>query len=79
MKTKLINASLEHYRAHVIKHKVNIDVLLENPTAIHEHSDIMEAIEKEAEAMAHYEDLIEVLLKFYPQETKDFNFHDYDY
>ena len=39
--------------------------MLENPTAIPNHSDIMDAIEKELEEMAKYDDLLEMLNKYF--------------
>ena len=65
MKKLLIEASKEHFRAHITKHRMNIEVMLNNPTAIHEHSDIMEAIEKEAGYIAEYMDKLEVMEKFF--------------
>jgi hypothetical protein len=65
MRQQLIEASKEHFRAHIIKHRMNIEVMLNNPTAIHEHSDIMEAIEKEAGHIAEYMDKLEVMEKYF--------------
>jgi hypothetical protein len=41
MRQQLIEASKEHFRSHINKHRMNIEVMLNNPTAIHEHNDIM--------------------------------------
>jgi hypothetical protein len=65
MRQQLIDASKEHFRAHITKHQMNIEVILNNPTAIHEHSDIMEAIEKEAGYIAEYMDKLEVMEKYF--------------
>ena len=65
MRQQLIVASKEHFRAHIAKHRMNIEVMLNNPTAIHEHSDIMEAIEKEAGYIAEYMDKLEVMEKYF--------------
>ena len=65
MKQRLIEASKEHFRSHINKHRMNIEVMLNNPTAIHEHSDIMEAIEKEAAYIAEYMDKLEVMEKYF--------------
>ena len=46
---------------------MNIEVMLNNPTAIHEHSDIMEAIEKEAGYIAEYMDKLEVMEKYFSE------------
>ena len=61
----LIEASIKHFKAHIAKHKVNIDVLMENGVGVAEHPDIMETIEKELAIMAEYEDKLAVLKKYF--------------
>ena len=56
MRTDLINASKLHFKAHIEKHRVNIENLLENPRGVAEHPDIMDTIEKELEIIAEYDD-----------------------
>lgn len=65
MRDQLINASEIHFKAHIEKHRVNIETMLRNPIAIPEHTDIMEAIEKELEIIAEYDDKLEVLNKYF--------------
>ena len=65
MRSKLLQASKLHFEAHVEKHRINVETMLENPTAIPNHSDIMDAIEKELEEMAKYEDHLEMLNKYF--------------
>ncbi len=65
MRKQIIEASKQHFLAHIEKHRINIEVMLENPTAIHDHSDIMDAIEKEAAIIAEYMDKLEVMEKFF--------------
>jgi hypothetical protein len=67
MRTQLIQASKQHYQAHIEKHRINVEVMLNNPTAIHDHSDIMEAIEKEVAYIAEYMDKLEVLEKYFKE------------
>ena len=67
MRQQLIEASKEHFRAHITKHRMNIEVMLNNPTAIQEHADIMEAIEKEAGYIAEYMDKLEVMEKYFSE------------
>jgi len=61
MRKQLIEASKQHYLAHIAKHRINVEVILNNPTAIHDHSDIMDAIEKEVSQIAEYIDKLEVM------------------
>lgn len=65
MRDKIIEAAYNHAKAHVEKHKMNVEVYLTNPAGIGEHSDIMEAIETELEEMAKYEDHMEILDKYF--------------
>jgi hypothetical protein len=65
MREQLINASRQHYLAHIEKHRINVEVVLNNPTAIAEHSDIMDAIEKEIAQIAEYMDKLEVLERYF--------------
>jgi len=61
----LIEASMKYFEAQIAKHKVNIDVLMENGVGVAEHSDMMETIEKELAIMAEYEDKLAVLKKHF--------------
>jgi hypothetical protein len=67
MRKQLIEASKEHYRSHITKHRMNVEVILANPTAIHDHSDIMDAIEKEVAQIAEYMDKLEVMEKYFKE------------
>lgn len=68
MREDLIRASQLHFKAHIQKHKVNVENLLENSVGVAEHPDIMDSIEKELEIMAEYEDKLEILNKYFPIE-----------
>lgn len=67
MRQQLIAASKLHYQAHIEKHRINVEVMLANPTAIHDHSDIMDAIEKEVAQIAEYMDKLEVMEKYFKE------------
>jgi hypothetical protein len=67
MRKQLINASRQHYLAHIEKHRINVEVILNNPMAIHDHSDIMDAIEKEVSQIAEYMGKVEVLEKYFKE------------
>ena len=68
MREDLIKASQLHFKAHIQKHKVNVENLLENSVGVAEHSDIMDSVEKELAIMAEYEDKLEILNKYFPVE-----------
>ena len=65
MRTDLIKASELHFKAHIEKHRINIENLLEKGVGVAEHPDIMETIEKELEIMAEYDDKLSVLCKYF--------------
>ena len=66
MREDLIKASRLHFKAHIEKHKVNVENLMENSVGVGEHPDIMDTIEKELGIMAEYEDKLEMLNKYFP-------------
>ena len=68
MREDLIRASQLHFKAHIQKHKINVENLLENSVGVAEHPDIMDSVEKELEIMAEYEDKLEILNKYFPVE-----------
>ena len=61
----LVKASQKQFEAQIEKHRINIEILLENTVAVAEHSDIMETIEKELAIMSEYEDKLAVLKKYF--------------
>ena len=65
MREKMISALLAHAQGDIQKHKMNVEVYLNNPVGIGEHSDIMEAIETELNMIAKYEDQVTVLKKHF--------------
>lgn len=65
MRKELLDASRIHFESHILKHKLNIEVMLNNPIAIPEHTDIMDAIEKELAIIAEYDDKLEMLKKHF--------------
>lgn len=72
MRNELINASRIHFEAHIEKHRVNVETLLEKGVGVAEHPDIMDTIEKELEIIAEYDDKLEVLKKYFPlKNSKD--------
>jgi len=66
MREDLIKASRLHFKAHIEKHRINIENMMENSVGVGEHPDIMDTIEKELGIMAEYEDKLEMLNKYFP-------------
>ena len=65
MREQLLRAVLAHAQGEIEKHKVNVNVYLENPAGIGEQSDISEAIQTELDKIARYHDQIEVINKYF--------------
>lgn len=65
MRNDLLKTSELHFKAHIEKHRMNVEVILRNPMAIPGHVDVMDAIEKELDEIAAYEDRLEVLNKYF--------------
>jgi hypothetical protein len=61
MRKEMLKAVRKHAEAHIEKHRMNVEVYLRNPVGVGEHSDIMDAIEKELAHMAEYQDHLEIL------------------
>ena len=65
MRDALIKATKQHALGHVEKHRVNVEILMNNPVGIGEHGDVMEEIEKEILEMAKYQDVLDILEKYF--------------
>lgn len=64
MRNELLKASAIHFQSHIQKHRMNVEVMLRNPTALPDHTDLMDAIEKELAYIAEYQDKLEALKLF---------------
>jgi hypothetical protein len=71
MRKEILDASRLHFKAHIEKHRINVENLLNNPAGVAEHPDIMETIEKELEIIAEYDDKLEVLDKYFFMQYVD--------
>lgn len=67
MRKEMIGVLKQHFEAHILKHKMNVDIMLSNPMAIHDHSDLMDAIEQEVAQIAEYMDKLEVMEKYFSE------------
>ena len=65
MREEMINALKNHAVAHIEKHRMNVEVYLNSPVGVGEHSDIMDTIEKELNLIAEYHDQLEVLNTYF--------------
>jgi len=68
MREQMIQALKNHAKAQIAKHKMNVEVYLTTPAGIGDHPDVMEAMEKELDIVAKYDDQIEMLKKYFKKE-----------
>jgi hypothetical protein len=67
MRKEMIGVLKQHFAAHILKHKMNVDIMLSNPMAIHDHTDLMDAIEKEIALISEYHDKLEVMDTYFKE------------
>jgi hypothetical protein len=67
MRKEIIVVLKDHFKAHIFKHKMNVDIMLNNPTAIHDHTDLMDAIEKEVTLIAEYQDKLDIMESYFKE------------
>jgi hypothetical protein len=61
MKLEILEMLERSFEVSMQKHTMNIRIMLDNPMAIHEHTDFMGAIELELGHIAEYKDKLEAL------------------
>ena len=69
MSAQLIKAARMHAEGELERAKTNVMVYMESATGIGEHSDIVEAIQKELDTMAVANDRLEMLGKYFNEYT----------
>ena len=65
MKQQLVETLAVYFQSHIVKHKMNVEIMLANPMAIRDHTDWMTAVEAEIAQIAEYEDKLEALNKYF--------------
>ena len=61
----MIDALRKMYEAEIAHAQANIDVYLNSPVGIGEHPDLVSAVDEQIDKMAHAEDKLEILKKYY--------------
>lgn len=61
----MLQALLLQYQAEIAKASANIEVYLKNPSGIGEHPDLVSAVDSQVDLIAHAEDKIDVLKRYY--------------
>ena len=60
----LLSALKSYYVGHINKHIANVEIYLSRSTGIGEHSDIIEAMDKEVANIGKYDDRLSMILKY---------------
>ena len=71
LREKIIKSLLAHANGEIQLHLANVEIYLNNPAGIGEHSDITEAIQVELDKIARYDDQVDVINKYFrsPKEA----------
>ena len=65
LRDKILKSQIAYYNGLIAKHQQNVEIYLNQPVGIGEHSDVMDAVEKELEEMAKYHDHLEMIDKYF--------------
>ena len=65
LKNTMLISLITHAEGMRMMHIANVEIYLENPVGIGEHSNIMESIEKELDSISKYEEQIQILDKYF--------------
>tara|TARA_X000001382_G_scaffold99561_2_gene74003 strand:+ start:395 stop:655 length:261 start_codon:yes stop_codon:yes gene_type:complete len=64
MKEIILNAEASYLKGALNKHLANVSLLIDNPTGVAQHEDIMASIEKELGHIAEYDGKLQMLFKY---------------
>jgi hypothetical protein len=65
MREQILETLRSHAAGQLNKHKMNVEIYLNYPVGVGEHSDIMETIESELKQVAEYQDQLDILDKYF--------------
>ena len=70
MRPQIVDALIKQCEAGIERHKMNVRVLLEKRVGLAEHGDLMVTIEEELDKLAHFEDRLSVLNKYFLEDNE---------
>jgi hypothetical protein len=71
LKEQMLAAARKHAEAEIELHKTNVEVYMQKVVGIGEHSDIIETIQKELDAMASAHDRLEMIDKYFTAVSEE--------
>jgi len=67
----LLNAIKSYYIGNINKHLANVEIYLRTSVGIGEHSDIIEAMDKEIQQIGSYEDRLSMVVKYLDRKPEE--------
>ena len=71
MREMLLSALKSYYVGHINKHIANVEIYLSRSTGIGEHSDIIEAMDKEVGEIGKYDDRLSMIIKYFERRQEN--------
>ncbi len=68
MRDMLLAAAKSYYVGMINKHISNVEILLTRSVGIGEHQDIQDAMDKEMDKVAQFDDKLNMILKYYERK-----------
>ena len=65
LRYNILNNQIKYYNGLIAKHQQNVDIYLNQPVGIGEHSDVMSAIDSEINAIAQAHEKIEIIKEYF--------------
>tara|TARA_B100000900_G_scaffold332977_1_gene293953 strand:+ start:31 stop:249 length:219 start_codon:yes stop_codon:yes gene_type:complete len=65
LREQILKSQINYYQGVICKHQQNVEIYLNQPVGIGEHSDIMAAIEGEVNSIAQAHEKIEVINHYF--------------
>ena len=65
LRYNILNNQIKYYNGLIAKHQQNVDIYLNQPVGIGEHSDVMAAIDNEINAIAQAHEKIEIINEYF--------------
>ena len=65
LRYNILNNQIKYYDGLIAKHQQNVDIYLNQPVGIGEHSDVMAAIDNEISAIAQAHEKIEIIKEYF--------------
>ena len=73
LRKDILEALITEAQGKIIKARMNVEIYLHNPVGIGEHPDVLAAIQDQLDVIAHEEERVQVLTKYFvePNLSKD--------